>query len=180
MKMLKKSYGRRAGVLVCLAVLGAWQAPAAVASMVLMETNVFFDSQSQMVSFVAPSAGTFTAELADLAWPQALSAFSFTASSASQVLTSWTMPTTNQAATYFKTFSVGTAGTYWAQLTGVASPGTYDMGAYGLSISFAPSAVPLPASDWMLLAGLFGLAGFAWTHGPSGFLKGARARLTAA
>ena len=152
----------RVGLLVCLGAAGLWQAPVANASMVLLETNSFFDSQSQMVSFVASGPGTFVAQLADLAWPQALSAFSFTASSASQVLSSWVMTPGNGPQTYYDTFTVDAAGTYWAQITGVASSGpsnSYDMGAYGISISFSPSAVPLPASDWMLAAGMLVLAG---------------------
>ena len=50
-------------------------------------------------------------------------------------------------------FMVPTAGTYFADVMATAG-GPLDLGVYSLSISFSPSAVPLPPSGRLLLGAL--------------------------
>jgi hypothetical protein len=91
--------------------------------------------------------------LNSLAWPTPLKALSFSATSANQVLTSWDMSSSQPTP-----FDVG-AGTYFAHIMATAD-GALDLGLYSMMITFTPS-VPLPASGWMLLTGMFVLAGLA-------------------
>ena len=56
------------------------------------------------------------------------------------------------------TFNVA-AGSYFANIMATAS-GAMDMGLYSIRMTFTP-AVPLPSSGWLLLTGMFVLAGLA-------------------
>ena len=60
-------------------------------------------------------------------------------------------------------FDVG-AGTYFAHIIATAG-GTLDMGLYSMMMTFTPTSttppVPLPPSGWLLLTGMFVLAGLA-------------------
>jgi hypothetical protein len=89
-----------------------------------------------------------------------LSALSFSATSADKVLAYWNGG--GSVDSEVTTFDVAGAGTYFAHIMATAG-GVLDLGLYSLMMTFTPSAppVPLPASDWMLLTGMFVLAGLA-------------------
>jgi hypothetical protein len=143
----------RAGLLVALAILGIAHVPQARAdTMLLSDTTMVTGTQSAVFSFTAPGAGTITANLQNLNWQVPLSALSFSATSGSDVMSSW-----DASNSKVETFQV-TAGNYFAHIlatTGAPS----DVGLYSLNLSFsgATSPVPLPASSWMLVAGIFGM-----------------------
>jgi hypothetical protein len=81
------------------------------------------------------------------------------ASSGNQVLASWSAPPAQGANTHALTFQVSHPGTYFANVT--ATPGgPLDIGVYSFSLHFTNgSAVPLPASGWLLAAALMVLLG---------------------
>ena len=143
----------RVGWLTCLALMWLSLAPHARAdTMLLSTTTMVSGTQSAVFSFDAPSAGTVTATLSNLSWPTPLSTLSFLATSATDTLSSW-----SAAVTQAESFQVG-PGTYFAHIMAAAT-GPLNIGIYSLNLSFAP-AVPLPASDWLLVIGvliLFGL-----------------------
>jgi hypothetical protein len=149
------------GLLAPLALVGLSVAPHAWAdTMVLSQTTMVLGTESTTDSFVAPSAGTMTVTLKSFGWAAPLSALSFSASSANQVLASLNATgVTSESAT----FNVA-AGSYFANIMATAS-GAMDVGLYSLKMTFTPS-VPLPASGWMLLTGMFVLVGLARTFRP--------------
>lgn len=141
-----------------LALSGVAIAPHAWAETILLaQTTLVAGSESTVDSFTAPTAGSVTVNLQSLNWPTPLSALSFSATSASSVLASWNgTGLTSDAAT----FSVA-PGTYYAHIMATANASSsLDMGLYSMMLTFTPS-VPLPATGWMLLTGLFVLAGIA-------------------
>lgn len=146
-------------LLASVALAGLSLAPHAQAeSILLAQTTLVSGTVSTVDSFTAPTAGTVTVNLQSLNWPAPLSALSFSATSASQVLASWngTGLTSDIA-----TFSVS-SGTYFAHIMATAAQGAQgplDLGLYSVLLTFTP--VPLPASGWMLLTGMFVLAGLA-------------------
>lgn len=141
-----------------LALSGVAIAPHAAAETILLaQTTLVAGSESTVDSFTAPTAGSVTVNLQSLNWPTPLSALSFSATSASSVLASWngTGLTSDVAS-----FSVA-PGTYYAHIMATANASSaLDMGLYSMMLTFTPS-VPLPATGWMLLTGLFVLAGIA-------------------
>ncbi len=151
----------KGGVLVPMALTSLAVAPHAWAdSLLLAQSTMVVGTESTTDTFTAPTAGTVTVTLNSFGWASPLSALSFSASSATQVLASWnsTGVTSDTA-----TFNVG-AGSYFANIMATAS-GAMDMGLYSLRMTFAP-AVPLPSSGWLLLTGMFVLAGLARTVRP--------------
>jgi len=106
-------------------------------------------------TFDVSGPGTLDVSLTDMDWPAALKDLSFTAASASSVIGQIIGP--GQAS-----FDITSGGTLYAYVTGEAtnpvSGPAYGLGLFDLSISFAPSAVPLPASLGLLLAALLGMA----------------------
>ena len=147
----------KSGVLVPMALAGLAVAPHAWADTVLLaQSTMVVGTESTTDTFVAPTAGTVTVNLNSFGWAAPLSALSFSASSATQVLASWnsTGVTSDTA-----TFNVG-AGSYFANIMATATAGGLDMGLYSLRMTFTP-AVPLPSSGWLLLTGMFVLAGLA-------------------
>lgn len=137
---------------VALVTLSLWRAPLAQAdTMLLASTNLVTGTSAATFSFDAPSAGTVTARIANVEWPVALSALSFSATTATDTLASWSTSspdTTPQV----ETFQVG-SGTYFAHVTATAG-GDLNLGLYSLLLTFTPSEVPLPAAAGMLLIGL--------------------------
>jgi hypothetical protein len=124
-------------------------------TMLVSQTSLVSGSYSSVDSFSVPSSGTVTVELSNLPWPQALSSLSFMASSASEVLSSWSTQTSS-----IESFAV-TPGTYFAHVFGSAT-GPLDLGLYSMTVSFTPAGtVALPATGWMLGMGLLMLLGFA-------------------
>ena len=129
-------------------------------SILLAQTTLVNGTVSTVDSFTAPTAGTVTVNLQSLNWPASLNALSFSATSASQVLASW-----NGTGILSDTASFDVAaGTYFTHIIATAG-GTLDLGLYSMWLSFTPSGgpppIPLPASGWMLLTGMFVLAGLA-------------------
>jgi hypothetical protein len=158
----------RVGLLASLASLGLLQSPHAIAdTMLLASTDLVTGTSAATFSFQAPSAGTVTAEISSLAWPVPLSALSFSADNASTVLAHWSGDASTMTTPYVDSFQVG-SGTYFAHVNATAG-GSLNLGLYSLLLTFAPSAVPLSASSWMLVIGmlvLFGLMRTLRAFGP--------------
>jgi hypothetical protein len=148
----------KGGLLVPMALTGLAVAPHAWAdSLLLSQSTMVVGTESTTDTFVAPTAGTVTLNVTGFGWAAPLSALSFSASSATQVLASWsgTGITSDTA-----TFNVG-PGSYFANIMATAS-GAMDMGLYSMRLTFsATPTVPLPSSGWLLLTGMFVLAGLA-------------------
>lgn len=115
--------------------------------LVLSQTALVGGTQSMVVPIFAPNAGTFTATLADLGWPDRLSSLSFAGTTASSVLAALAAPGS-------VSFYVASSGTYYAHVAATAA-GALNLGLYSLRVDFTP--VPLPAAAWLLLSGLGGL-----------------------
>jgi hypothetical protein len=142
-----------------LALIGLAATPDARAdTLLLAQTSLVSGTVATDNSFTAPTAGVVSVNLQSLDWPTQLSALSFSATSANQVLASWNGSGSNITGGAM-TFDVG-AGTYFTHVMATAAPGPLDLGLYSMIMTFTPS-VPLPASGWMLLTGLFVLAGLA-------------------
>ncbi len=158
--------GLKAGVLAPLAVAAVATAPQARAdSILLAQTTLVVGSQSTVDSFTAPGAGTVSVHLANLNWPTQLASLSFSATSASQVL--WSGSGNGAVSDEGASFNVSSGGTYFAHIMATAQ-GSLDIGLYSLLMTFTPSTspVPLPSTGWLLLTGMFVLAGLAWAARP--------------
>ncbi len=143
----------RAGLLVALAILGIANVPQARADTMtlLADTTMVTGTQSAVFSFTAPSAGTITATLQNLNWQKPLSSLTFSATSGANIMSSW-----DATGSKVETFQV-TGGNYFAHILATTAD-AMDVGLYSLNLSFsAQSPVPLPASSWMLVAGIFGM-----------------------
>ena len=128
-------------------------------SILLAQTTLVSGTVSTVDSFTVPTAGTVNVSLQNLNWPAELSALSFSATSTSQVFASLNgSGVTSDGGT----FNVA-AGTYFTHVMATAG-GALDIGLYSMLLTFSPNStppMPLPASGWMLLTGLFVLAGLA-------------------
>ncbi|MEP7244010.1 MAG: hypothetical protein ABI885_10005 [Gammaproteobacteria bacterium] len=132
--------------------VAAIQAPAAHADMVLGgSTDLISGSQSYTMAFVAPTSGTVTFQLSILNWPEPLEGLSVSATTASDLLRSLSLDDTTKSSD-FMTFDVGGPGAFFAHVSGKAR-GDLQLGLYSLRVTFTPSAVPLPASAWLLATG---------------------------
>ena len=160
--LISKSWSRmaRGAVLMVAAFVGISQAPHALAdTMLLSDTTLVRGTSSATFSFDTPSAGMVTATLSNLVWPNSLKTLDFSATTSNSTLSSWSALGDPNTQTRTESFMIGAAGTYFAHIMASAQ-GDLNLGLYALNVTFTPSAVPLPASDWMLLAGvlvLFGL-----------------------
>jgi hypothetical protein len=164
MKMLiaiRTRWAVRVGLLALLMSVGLMQSPRASAdSMLFASTDLVAGSSADTFSFHAPSAGTVTAQIANLAWPLPLASLSFsTTTSGSNMLASWTGGGVSQ--TQLESFQVG-PGTYFAHINATAA-GSLDLGLYSLLLTFNPSAVPLPAAAGLLMIGLLIVLGLSRT-----------------
>ena len=82
--------GLKLALLAPLALIGLSTTPDARAdSLLLAQTSLVSGTVATDNSFTAPGAGVVTVSLQNLDWPTQLSALSFSATSASQLLTSW-------------------------------------------------------------------------------------------
>jgi hypothetical protein len=152
----------KGGLLMPMALTSLAVAPHAWADGVLpllSQSTLVVGTESTTDTFTAPTAGIVTVNLTSFGWAAPLSALSFSASSATQLLASWngTGVTSDTA-----TFNVG-PGNYFANIMATAS-GPMDMGLYSMRLTFTPNStptVPLPSSGWLLLTGIFVLAGLA-------------------
>ena len=143
--------------------------PAARADMVLLgDTTLVSGQRASVYSFSAPTAGTVTVQLTNLAWPEALSNLSFLATTGSQVLSSWSAASPPAGpSTQTMTFQVSGSGTYFADVMATAG-GPLDLGLYSLSLNFAPAgSVPLPSSGGLLAVALVLLLGLLWGRRPA-------------
>jgi hypothetical protein len=151
----------KGGLLVPMALTGLTVAPHAWAdSLLISQSTMVVGTESTTDTFVAPTAGTVTVNLKSFDWAAPLSALSFSASSATKVLAS--LSATGAVTGDTATFNVG-PGSYFANIMATAS-GAMDMGLYSMSLTFSPNGtptVPLPSSGWLLLTGMFVLAGLA-------------------
>jgi hypothetical protein len=156
-EMKKNTPARRRAIGGVLALAGAIAAPLAHAdSLVLAESGHISGQQMASYSFNAPSAGTLSVSLSNLAWPERLSSLSFALGTAGNgKLTS--LDGAGQLS-----FDISNAGTYYALVSGTAQ-GRWNLGMYSLSISFAqlggPTPVPLPGALVLLLSALTGVVG---------------------
>lgn len=147
---LLASHSGKLVVLATLAVTGHSTA-ARADTMLLASTNLVSGSSAATFSFDAPTNGTVTAMISSTPWPDPLSSLSFSASTATDTLASWST-TDGMSAPQAEKFQVG-AGTYFAHVMATAG-GSLNLGLYSLLLTFTPSAVPLPAAAGMLLIGL--------------------------
>ena len=162
---LPKNGRLRTGLLVCLAAgLGAATAPAHADTMLLADTTLVTGSASDTFSFNAPTAGTITANITNLPMGSPLSTLNFEATDAANVLSSDSVPASAK-----QTFQVG-PGTYFAHIMATAGGGL-NVGAYSLSLSFSPNAVPLPGSAWLLLGGALFVCGVVRIGNAAGELR---------
>jgi hypothetical protein len=122
-------------------------------TVVLEKTGFISGTQSFAFSIQAPTAGTFSVQLNNLAWPERLASLSFAATTATSVLE------TRTDGSLLK-FNVGSAGNYFAHVAGTAQ-GSLNLGLYSMRISFLTEGppVPLPAALPLLLFGLAASAG---------------------
>jgi hypothetical protein len=167
LRALARFIASRAGPLATLLAFAtvAAHSPAAHAdTMLLASTNLVTGSSAATFSFDAPGSGTVTAQISSLPWPVPLSALSFSATTATDTLSSWST-TGAMAAPQVEQFQVG-AGTYFAHVMATAG-GSLDLGLYSLLVTFTPSAVPLPAAGGMLLIGLLVLFTLRRTFNPT-------------
>ena len=149
----------RLGLLAPLAALSVVAAPHAWAdNLLLAQSTLVTGTESTVDSFTTPGAGKVTVRLESLDWPAPLSALSFSATSADSVLAYWNGGGSIDSGEM--TFNVSGPGTYFAHIMATSTPTNgLDAGLYSLWMTFQP--VPLPASGWMLLTGIFVLAGIA-------------------
>jgi hypothetical protein len=120
-------------------------------TMLLATTTMVSGTSASTFSFNTPGAGTVTAHISSLPWPVPLSALSFSATTATDTLSSWST-SAPPSTPYVESFQVG-AGTYFAHVMATAA-GDLNLGLYSMMLTFTPSAVPLPAAAGMLLIGL--------------------------
>jgi hypothetical protein len=148
----------KGGLLVPMALTGLAVAPHAWADSLPAQSMMVLGSESTTDTFTARTAGTVTLSVTGFDWASGLSALSFSASSATKLLASWSgSGITSDTAT----FNVG-PGSYFVNIMATANPGGLDMGLYSMSLSFSPTpTVPLPSSGWLLLTGMFVFAGLA-------------------
>lgn len=136
-----------AAVLLLLAVT---QVPSARAEMLLSGgTQMINGTQTYTLSFVAPSSGTLSVELAAIPWSERVG----TITNLSVAMTSATELLGNALASEPLQFSVGGPGALFAHISGTVQGGL-EIGLFSVRITFTPSAVPLPAAAWLLTSAL--------------------------
>jgi len=145
------------GALVLLA-CGTAPVIARADTMLLRDTILVAGSESSVFSFQTPGPGTVSLELTNLDWPQPLTGLSVMATTADQVLLSWSQPSAGPGGPAVEFFHVAGEGNYFADVNATAG-GPLALGLYSLSLSFQPDvpAVPLPPAGWLLLSGILAL-----------------------
>jgi hypothetical protein len=130
------------------------------AAVLLQQSTLVINQQSNVYAFTAPGPGTLTIDLTDVPWLAQLSSLSFSVDSSQSVL--GTMSGAGQL-----TVTLSQAGTYYADVTGQAG-GPLDLGVYSLQVGFQPQVapVPLPGAILLTLCGLaiLGCLQLAWTR----------------
>jgi hypothetical protein len=122
-------------------------------SVLLTESTLVINQQSNVYDFTAPGPGTLTVQLEDLTWPDPLNSLTFSLDSARSVL-GWI------ASAGELTLSITNGGSYFVDVTGDAG-GALDLGLYSMQVDYYPhgATVPLPGSLVLLLSGLGILGG---------------------
>jgi hypothetical protein len=157
----------RAGLLAVLVTLGVGHsAPAKADTLLKSAATLVYGSAADTYSVVAPTSGTVTAYITTVPWPSPMSSLSFSATTATDTLSSWSATPDTMAGTHMETFQVG-AGTFFAHIMATAT-GSFDLGLYGVMFTFSPSAVPLPATAGLLLIGFLVLFALRRTMQESG------------
>jgi hypothetical protein len=125
---------------------------------VFTESKLVDGAYAKSEQFSTSSAGTMTVTLQNTGWASPLTALSFSANSATQVLASFSaVGLTSDTAQ----FQINSAGTYFASIMATAG-GDMGLGLFSFKMTFSPtSPVPLPSTGWLLLTGLFALIGLA-------------------
>jgi hypothetical protein len=144
--------------LALLLIAGLSAAPRAQADPILVsQTSMISGTFSGVYTFSTTQAGTLNLRLENIAWPERLAALSCNLYDGQTLLGS--LATTGELQ-----IEVAGAGTYFSHLFAQAA-GALDLGLFSLNVTFHPSvsAVPLPATIWLLLSvlGLFGALRFA-------------------
>ncbi len=133
-----------------LAIAGAVATPAAKADVMLTEASTFISgTQAHEYVIFAPSAGKVNVSLADLNWPERLASLSFAFIGAGGTLAELVGPGSLE-------FDLSAAGMYTAIVSGISTPGDWDVGMYSFRLGLTPNspAVPLPPALGLLLMGL--------------------------
>jgi hypothetical protein len=149
----------KGGLLVPMALTGLAVAPHAWADTVMppAQATMVSGTESTTDNFSVSQAGVVTVTVNSFGWGAPLSALSFSASSATQVLASFSA---NGVTSDTASFNV-TPGSYFTNVMATAS-GSMELGLYSLQMTFSPTpTVPLPSSGWLLLTGMFVLVGLA-------------------
>ena len=151
------------------AIMQTAQADAVTSTLVPQESIFFQGVESTVLSVNTSGAGTVSVDVTDFEWPVALSSLSFAAASDSQVLK--TQTESNPGRDFTFTFDVGSAGSFYAQISAIAGASQFafpfpSIGAYSLDVTFTQQAspVPLPPAVWLLATGLLGFAAFSWVR----------------
>lgn len=157
LQRVKVKMGQVSALLLCILYATVVRAE----TVLLSDTTLVSGNESAVFSFNAPGPGTVSVQLTNLDWPQALSSLSFVASTAKDVLASWSDPPSQpDLGPQGLSFQVAGRGTYFADVMASAG-GPLDLGVYSFALTFAPAGapVPLPAGGWLLLAGIMTLIG---------------------
>src|SRR5581483_6209821 len=112
--------------------LAATAAPFANADTLLTEASPLISgTRSDVYTISAPTAGSVTVSLANLNWPSPLDSLSFALATSSGVLQKF-------SGAGKQTIDIGSAGTYYAIVTGTASATNgWNLGMYSLRLTFS-------------------------------------------
>jgi hypothetical protein len=141
-----------AGLVLALAEPGRAAAETVSTEVLLAQSTLVINQQSNVYDLTVPGPGTLTIQLDDLVWPNALTSLSFSLDSARSVL-GWV------ASDGELSLSIARGGSYYVDVTGVAG-GALALGVYSVQADFCPQGVvPLPGALVLLLSGLGILVG---------------------
>jgi hypothetical protein len=140
--------------------------PAQADTVLLDQVGLVSGRQSFVIPLTISGPGQLSVNLKDMGWLGALSDLSFSLSRSDGMLSANPAKLSatsagSPAATGLTSFDISEAGTYYASISGRAT-GPYNLGLYGVQLSFASAVAPqvaLPAAAWLLLSGLGAVMG---------------------